>query len=440
MASARLKVLNDIATATMSTGVQVDVTKTGLANGVVVNATSTGQSVFGLDVQATGNLLAPSSDAYGALIDVTGTGTQTWQDGHSIRGVTANTHGSCYVAWSGDFTTDAVAPYSVGVHGVSKSGTWHSVGVHGISSSETHGNYGTIGEVQGTAGQVRVGLYGRQLSIGAPWFSPLNGNYGLFATTELRNTGVDWAGWFEGDVQVTGIGVIPGGVWQLSDQNLKDNIGDLGNATAVLMQLSPKSYDYNTDQFPQLALPTGTQFGFLAQDLQAVIPEAVKSVTYQERVDSLGNVDIPALPTMVINQTTIIPFLVAAFKEQTARIDSLEAQLDQCCAQNPGLAPGGNGMKNADAVEDVQEQRLVIQPNPFMDHTTLGYYVPQAGKVSLQFSTSDGKPMGTLREEQAEAGAYTYEWNTSKLASGTYFCTYMLDGAVVVKRAVKVVR
>jgi len=89
MASARLKVLNDIATATMSTGVQVDVTKTGLANGVVVNATSTGQSVFGLDVQATGNLLAPSSDAYGALIDVTGTGTQTWQDGHSIRGVTA---------------------------------------------------------------------------------------------------------------------------------------------------------------------------------------------------------------------------------------------------------------------------------------------------------------------------------------------------------------
>jgi hypothetical protein len=66
--------------------------------------------------------------------------------------------------------------------------------------------------------------------------------------------------------------------------------------------------------------------------------------------------------------------------------------------------------------------------------------VPQAGKVSLQVSTSDGKPMGTLREEQAEAGAFTYEWNTSRLASGTYFCTLMVDGAVVVKRAVKVAR
>ncbi|MBZ0205232.1 MAG: T9SS type A sorting domain-containing protein, partial [Flavobacteriales bacterium] len=95
---------------------------------------------------------------------------------------------------------------------------------------------------------------------------------------------------------------------------------------------------------------------------------------------------------------------------------------------------------SAPAKEDVQEQRLVIHPNPFTDHTTLSYYVPQAGKVSLQVSTSDGKPLGNLREEQAEAGAFTYEWNTSKLASGTYFCTFMLDGNLVVKRAVRVAR
>ncbi|MBS1546720.1 MAG: T9SS type A sorting domain-containing protein [Bacteroidetes bacterium] len=117
----------------------------------------------------------------------------------------------------------------------------------------------------------------------------------------------------------------------------------------------------------------------------------------------------------------------------------MQAQLDQCCASNSGMAPQGtSGQKSAPAPEDVREQRLTIQPNPFTDHTTLNYYVSQAGKVSLQISTSDGKPMGTLREEQAEPGAYTYEWNTSKLSSGTYFCTYMLDGAVVVKRAVKV--
>lgn len=53
-------------------------------------------------------------------------------------------------------------------------------------------------------------------------------------------------------------------------------------------------------------------------------------------------------------------------------------------------------------------------------------------------STGDGKPLGILREELAEAGAYNNTWNTTRLAAGTYFCTFMLDGAVVVKRAVKV--
>ena len=228
----------------------------------------------------------------------------------------------------------------------------------------------------------------------------------------------------------------------MSDENLKENIADIMDATGVIEQLVPKSFDYLVDQFPQVGLPSGNQYGFIAQELQTVIPEAVKPITFQARLDSLGNEVVPALSTMEMNPTTIIPFLVAAFKEQSARIDALEAQLDQCCtALHPGMAPGGDGsLKSAPAQENVQEQRLVIHPNPFTDHTTLSYYVPQAGKVSLQVSTSDGKPMGTLREEQAEAGAFTYEWNTSKLASGTYFCTFMLDGNLVVKRAVRVAR
>lgn len=80
----------------------------------------------------------------------------------------------------------------------------------------------------------------------------------------------------------------------------------------------------------------------------------------------------------------------------------------------------------------------MIIPNPVADLTTLRYYVPQAGQVSLQVSSADGKPMESLREEKAEAGEFSYTWNTTQLAAGTYFCTLMVDGNVVVKRAVKV--
>lgn len=97
-----------------------------------------------------------------------------------------------------------------------------------------------------------------------------------------------------------------------------------------------------------------------------------------------------------------------------------------------------NGMTGNGGVGTLQEERLLISPNPFTDHTTLSYYVPQAGRVSLQVTSSEGRPVSTLREEQADAGAFTYEWNTQSLASGTYFVALIVDGNVVVKRAVKV--
>ena len=86
------------------------------------------------------------------------------------------------------------------------------------------------------------------------------------------------------------------------------------------------------------------------------------------------------------------------------------------------------------------EHRLQIIPSPVAELTTLAYHVPKVGKVSLLVSTMDGKPVATLREEMAEPGTYEYTWNTSRLAAGTYSCTYLLDGAVVVQRAVKVAR
>ena len=343
---------------------------------------------------------------------------------YRTRGVMCFTNGATYTAYAGFFASNDSAQYSHGVQGLSRDGDVRSIGVAGRSYGRANVNAGVVGY---------HGIDSASIYIPA-------GNYGVIGMTAGSEPSTDWAGWFEGDVMVNGTGVIPGGVWQSSDVNLKENIEDLTNASAVIGQLEPKSFDYLTDQYPQLGLPTGEQYGFIAQELRQVIPEAVRSVTIHAVLDSTGSEVQPALPTLVINQSTIIPFLVAAFQEQTARISSLEAQLAQCCASDQGTAPQGYKVEPDDPAGDLQEQRLLIIPNPVADITTLEYYVPQAGRVSLSVSTSDGKPLGTLREEQAEPGAYSYPWNTTKLAAGTYFCTYTLDGQVVVKRAVKVGR
>lgn len=326
--------------------------------------------------------------------------------------------------YGGRFTATNATKANIGVEGVAQStGSFQSplnIGVKGTAHPST----------SGTA----YGVYG--ISSGA-------GNAGYF----LNSGGgtalvVDGDTHLSGTLFISGSGWVNGGTPIISDQNLKHDIEDLGGALELVQQLHPKRYQYNIDEFPFLGLPEGERMGLLAQEVEQVLPGLVHSATFPELRDSLGIVVHDSLPLKGIDYTELVPLLIGAIQEQNVRLDALEAQLDQCCAaQNPGMASEVNGgMKSAPAKKDVQEQRLVIHPNPFTDHTTLSYFVPQAGKVSLQVSTSDGKPLGTLREEQAEAGAFTYEWNTSKLASGTYFCTFMLDGAVVVKRAVKVAR
>ena len=383
-----------------------------------------------VDVINTGN-------AFGAIINSAGNGA-------SVRGVQVTTSGTSTVAHAGDFISNDASPTALGALGEATAGSFYSQGVTGRSRSNGTYNLGVVGESR-SSGTSNVGVYASQGT--GSFINPPIGNIGVFASSQNQDTTIstNWAGYFRGNVMVTGAGVIPGGVWSSSDENIKENITDLPNGLEVITQLNPKSYDYQADALPQVGLPAGQQYGFLAQELEQVIPEAVKDITYQTQLDSVGQVVYPAVSSKIVNTATVIPFHVAAVKEQQATIDQqntrmaeLEDRINQCCAANGnGMAPQ-NGERSTSAESNVQEQRLLIIPNPVADLTTLEYYVPKAGQVSLQVSTNDGKPVEVLREEKAEAGAYNYAWNTTKLAAGTYFCTFMLDGAVVVKRAVKV--
>ncbi|MCO5276142.1 MAG: tail fiber domain-containing protein [Flavobacteriales bacterium] len=340
--------------------------------------------------------------------------------GRGVRGTASS-------ALSTSFSSNVLT----GVQGIAENGKY-AYGVEGASSNGVN--------APGTA-QDLVGVRGTATAS--------NGNalrtIGVYGRASGAGGGNDWAAWFDGQ------GFLGAAAWQYSDENLKQNMTDLSlpETVAGLMGLHPKSYTFNTTLYPYLHFPEDPQFGLIAQEVETVFPQLVKEVTRPAQQDTAGSIIEPELAFKAMNYTGLIPLLVAGFQQQQQMIDQqqdrisqLQQEIAQCCAtQHPGMGRSGEGgLMNTSGLEDVREQRLTIQPNPFTDRTTLGYYVPQAGMVSLQFSTSDGKPLGTLREEQAEAGAYTYEWNTSRLASGTYFCTYMLDGAVVVKRAVKVVR
>jgi hypothetical protein len=95
-----------------------------------------------------------------------------------------------------------------------------------------------------------------------------------------------------------------------SDHRLKENVVDLTGATERLKQLEPKRFNFIADA-------DTTVDGFLAHEVQTVVPEAITG-THNE-VDADGN---PVYQG--IDQSKLVPLLVATIKELEARITALE--------------------------------------------------------------------------------------------------------------------
>ena len=97
-----------------------------------------------------------------------------------------------------------------------------------------------------------------------------------------------------------------------SDYRLKDDIQPVANAADRLLQLKPINFAWKAD---------GSRTdGFLAHELQEVIPDAVQGT--KDEVDADGK---PVYQG--IDQSKIVPLLVAAIKEQQATITDLKARI-----------------------------------------------------------------------------------------------------------------
>ena len=90
-----------------------------------------------------------------------------------------------------------------------------------------------------------------------------------FFTKEDAATG------FSSELTINNVGVFTGaGSANISDVNLKENIADLTGCLAIVNQLQGKSFNWK-DIAHKKALEGITQYGIIAQELEAVIPDLV---------------------------------------------------------------------------------------------------------------------------------------------------------------------
>ncbi|RYU90150.1 tail fiber domain-containing protein [Mucilaginibacter terrigena] len=112
----------------------------------------------------------------------------------------------------------------------------------------------------------------------------------------------------------------------LSDAQIKTNPAPVSNSLSYINKLQPVTYQYNRDGYKQLNLPSGMQFGFIANDARLVVPSAVRT---QNNWYNAGKGGQRALTTTEVDLEKLVPLLVGAVKEQQAQIEQLRAEIEQ---------------------------------------------------------------------------------------------------------------
>lgn len=250
-----------------------------------------------------------------------------------------------------------------------------------------------------------------------------SGNTERMRITSTGNVGIGIANPGTHKLYVNGTGFI-NSIWNISDQRLKKNIAPVKNALESVLALRGKTYQFDRENFQERNLPEGRQYGFLAQELRQVIPEAV-----MENTDGY----------LAVNYDMVIPVLAEAIKElnteKDRQISEMEARLAekdrQIAALEARLARLEAAFDRA-ATPAVEGQDFLLsnQPNPFSGTTTVQCTIPATVRTAVLVIT-DLTGREITRQTLTGRGQTSTDIDLRTAPNGTYVGTLVADGKAV---------
>jgi hypothetical protein len=434
----------------------LDWNQNGLQDDEVFGVRSSGYAGFGLDQsyysRATlgiGNLSQGTSSFFNVANPLTGFNGLT-----SLFAYTKNPPLNQRVR-----TADIYAEGNISVEGLAAKavlfGSGLSFGLRGEGAGNTtqgvnEANIGVYGVASNPTGGWNVGGY----------FVANTSNYANYAIyARTAGTGVnDYAARFDGNVNVNG-GYYLGGISFTSDQQFKTNVDTITNPLSILNQLKPRSYNFDTTNVYGLNFSSKKQYGFVAQDVEQILPELVNNQHKPADLDSAGVVIHQAINYKSLNYNAFFAILTAAMQKQQnvidslkhavdslttkvntkdsiqdARLAALEAAIDRCCTNN--TTRNSNTNINQLDIELSDKDAIVLNqnvPNPFAEQTTITYNVPESViKAQIIFYNNAGQIIQTVDVKTRGKGKVNVF--ASDLSSGLYHYTLVADGKVVASK------
>jgi Chaperone of endosialidase len=217
--------------------------------------------------------------------------------------------------WDNTLAVDALARFQ---HTNTANGSRVLLGItnYNLSVFQTPG---LIGLSLNTAGTGGIGVQGTANGVGQTGVYAGNQNT-LGSTTGWGFYSNNWAG-----------GVT---AWQnVSDRRLKKEIETIPDALNKIKKLRGVEYLFNTEKYNDINLPINKQYGFIAQEVEEILPEIVREAiipgNQNKKVDAGMSAENKSYNFKVLSYTYIVPVLVEGMKEQQKIIENQNLRLEK---------------------------------------------------------------------------------------------------------------
>ncbi len=323
----------------------------------------------------------------------------------------AEIHGQTLGIRTSAIATSTANTTGINVQSLTPDGAGTGIYVVGTGSTQS---YGINARGTSNVSPNSYGVYGYAWS-GASTINAMYGIYGdIFPT--YWSTPNCYAGYFNGNVIANGTSTATSFITS-SDKKLKKDIVPLSEGLNIISKLKPSTYTFRTDEYKFMNLPKEKQYGFIAQELEEVLPEAVKEVTMsddkKEKFTYKG-----------VNYIELIPVLTKAIQEQQVQIEAQQKEIESLKAT---MAGNTTDIKGAGSVNSGSLSQNV--PNPFSQSTVISYKLtPGTQNAAIGIYDLNGKEIKMIALGAETTGSVTIA--AGDLQPGMYVYSLIINGAI----------
>ena len=200
-----------------------------------------------------------------------------------------------------------------------------------------------------------------------------------------------------------------------SDARYKQDINTIENGMAVINNLRGTTYEFvDSEKFEDLDFAEGLRSGFIAQEIEEVLPHTVYT-------DDKGYKSVDYI--------AVIPYLVEGMKDLDAQNSQIKAEIAQL-RSDIANAPTGKGAASS-SIGDLRPAELMQNfPNPFDQETKINYYLPEGvQQASMLVFDMNGRQLRAYDIEVGGEGSLVI--SGAELEAGMYFYSLVADGEEV---------